>query len=129
MATVIPDDLAAVADRFKVLAEVARLRVLDALRAGPQHVTALMAATGLQQANLSRHLQHLYRHGFVERTRQGTFVHYAIADPQVFALCDLMCGQLARARRPRRHAGATRRLAPGAAAAAAPRRSAALRRR
>jgi DNA-binding transcriptional ArsR family regulator len=122
MATAAPDNLAAVADRFRVLAEVARLRVLDALRNGPQHVTGLMAATGLQQANLSRHLQHLYQHGFVTRTRQGTFVHYAIADHQVFALCDIMCGQLARAPRPRQHAGTTRRLVPGAGVAAATRR-------
>lgn len=86
--------LAVAAERFKVLAEPARLRVLDALRHGPRHVTALVAATGLQQANLSRHLQQLYLHGFVVRARHGTFVHYAIADPQVFALCDLMCGQV-----------------------------------
>lgn len=94
--------LALVAERFKVLAEPARLRVLDALRHGPRHVTALVDATGLQQANLSRHLQQLYLHGFVVRSRQGTFVHYAIADPQVFALCDLMCGQVDAAQRLRR---------------------------
>lgn len=122
MARGTPDGLQAVADRFKVLAEVARLRVLDALRDGPQNVTALIAATGLQQANLSRHLQHLYRHSFVTRSRHGTFVHYAIADRQVFALCDLMCGQLAPAQRTRRRAGAKRRPAPGAGAATTPRR-------
>ncbi len=124
MATVTPDNLAAVANRFRVLAEVARLRVLNALRHGPQHVTGLMAATGLQQANLSRHLQHLYQHGFVTRARQGTFVHYTIADHQVFALCDIMCGQVARAPRPRQHAGATRRLVPDAGAATPTRRRA-----
>lgn len=94
--------LASVAERFKVLAEPARLLVLGALRQGPRHVTALAEATGLQQANLSRHLQQLYLHGFVVRSRQGTFVHYAVADPQVFTLCDLMCGQLERSQRLRR---------------------------
>jgi DNA-binding transcriptional ArsR family regulator len=102
MAVMTPALLASVAERFKVLAEPARLRVLDALRHGPRHVTALVAATGLQQANLSRHLQQLYLHGFVARSRHGTFVHYAIADPQVFALCDLMCGQAETAQRLRR---------------------------
>lgn len=97
-----PTQLASVAERFKVLAEPARLRVLHALRHGGRHVTALVADTGLQQANLSRHLQQLYLHGFVVRSRHGTFVHYAIADPQVFALCDLMCGQMERAQSPRR---------------------------
>ena len=102
MATLTPRLLASIAARFKVLAEPARLRVLDALRRGPCHVTRLVAATGLQQANLSRHLQQLYAHGFVVRSRRGTFVHYAVADPRVFALCDLMCGQLKRVERLRR---------------------------
>jgi ArsR family transcriptional regulator len=59
---------------------------------GPLHVTALMDATGLNQANLSKHLQLLHAHGFVSRRREGLFVHYALADESVRALCDLMCG-------------------------------------
>ena len=47
-----PAMLAAVAARFKVLSEPARLQVLDALREGPLHVSALMEATGLDQADL-----------------------------------------------------------------------------
>ena len=91
-----PDLLSAVAERFKVLSEPARLRVLDALRAGPLHVSALIDATGLNQANLSRHLQVLHTHGFVSRRRDGLFAYYAIADESVFRLCDLMCGHLER---------------------------------
>ena len=98
-ATLTPTQLSAVAERFKVLAEPARLRVLTALRDGPRHVTALVEATGLQQANLSRHLQQLYLHGFVARSRRGTFVHYAIADSKVFALCELMCSHVERSQR------------------------------
>lgn len=86
-----PVMLESVAARFKVLAEPARLQVLQALQRGPQHVSALMTLTGLNQANLSRHLQLLHAQGFVSRRRQGTFIHYAIADARVFALCDLMC--------------------------------------
>jgi ArsR family transcriptional regulator len=91
-----PELFAAIADRFKVLAEPARLRVLDALRQGPLHVSALIARTGLNQANLSRHLQVLHAHRFVSRRRDGLFVFYQIADPGVFQLCDLMCGELER---------------------------------
>lgn len=87
-------DLRRVAARFKVLAEPARLRVLQCLHPGPQHVSALMEATGLRQANLSKHLQTLHAHGLVGRTRTGRFIHYAIADPTVLALCDLMCRQM-----------------------------------
>jgi DNA-binding transcriptional ArsR family regulator len=96
-----PALLDAVAERFKVLAEPARLRILERLRHGRLHVNALVEATGLQQANLSRHLQTLYTHGLVVRVREGTFIYYGIADPQVFALCDLVCGQVEKAARTR----------------------------
>lgn len=45
---------------------------------------------GLAQANASRHLQLLTRLGFVERRKEGLYVHYRLADPEVFQLCDLM---------------------------------------
>jgi DNA-binding transcriptional ArsR family regulator len=91
-----PETLRAVAQRFKVLAEPARLEVLNALRVGPLNVSELIDATGLNQANLSKHLQILHAGGFVMRRRDGLFVIYEIADHSVFTLCDLMCGQLKR---------------------------------
>jgi DNA-binding transcriptional ArsR family regulator len=91
-----PETLVAVADRFKVLAEPARLSVLNELRSGPRSVSGLIDATGLSQANLSKHLQLLHAHGFVSRQRQGLFTIYRLADRSVFALCDIMCGQLKR---------------------------------
>lgn len=114
-----PHDLERVAARFKVLAEPARLRVLQCLRGGPQHVSALMEATGLRQANLSKHLHTLHTHGLVGRARTGRFIHYAIADPAVLALCDLMCRQVVDhpASRPRPRAGASRSATAGRAAA------------
>ena len=91
-----PDTLDAVADRFKVLAEPARLAVLNALREGPMSVTTLIDETGLNQANLSKHLQVLHTHGFVQRQRSRLYVFYSLADDSVFALCDIMCRQLKR---------------------------------
>ncbi len=91
-----PDTLEAVADRFKVLAEPARLVILHALCEGPRTVTTLGDETGLNQANLSKHLQLLYTHGFVKRQRHKLFVYYSIADDSVFTLCDVMCTQLKR---------------------------------
>jgi DNA-binding transcriptional ArsR family regulator len=89
-----PETLEAVANRFKVLAEPARLQILNELRVRPLNVTELMDATALNQANLSKHLQLLHTHGFVMRRRDGLFVVYALADQSVFALCDIMCAQL-----------------------------------
>ena len=91
-----PETLEAVAARFKVLAEPARLQILNELRARRLNVTELMAATALHQANLSKHLQLLHTHGFVKRQRDGLFVVYALADMTVFALCGIMCAQLKR---------------------------------
>jgi DNA-binding transcriptional ArsR family regulator len=103
-----PDTLRVVAQRFKVLAEPARLEVLNVLRAGPLNVSELIAETGLNQANLSKHLQLLHANGFVTRRRDGLFVIYQLADASVFQLCDLMCGQV------RRHAASQdKQLAAG----------------
>lgn len=89
-----PETFDLVGARFKALAEPARLRILHALQAGDLTVGALASATGLSQANLSRHLQQLLALGFVSRTKRGLFAHYALADRDVLRLCDLMCGRL-----------------------------------
>lgn len=89
-----PDLIALVAARFRALGEPARLQILDALRAGEMTVGELVAATGLGQANVSKHLQLLHSLGFVSRRKEGLFVRYGLADRDVFRLCDLMCGRL-----------------------------------
>jgi len=83
-----------VAERFKALAEPARLRILDALREGELAVGALAERTGLSQANLSKHLQLLHALDFVTRRKDGLFVYYQLADDDVFQLCDIMCGRI-----------------------------------
>lgn len=88
-----------VAQRFKALGEPARLRILDALRRGTLTVGELVEQTGLNQANLSKHLQLLHGLGFVERWKNGLFVYYRLAGHDVFQLCDIMCGRVARQRR------------------------------
>ncbi len=90
-----PEVVELVAERFKALAEPARLHILNALRGGERTVSELMEDTGLGQANASRHLQLLHALGFVERRKEGLFVHYRLADDRVFQLCDLMCGRIA----------------------------------
>lgn len=89
-----PELLEVIADRFKALAEPARLRLLNALRDGEKTATELMEATGLGQANASKHLQILHAAGFVQRRKEGLFVRYSLAGEDVFTLCDIMCGRL-----------------------------------
>lgn len=83
-----------IADRFKALGEPSRLEILNALRGGEQTVSELMQATGLAQANASRHLQLLFGAGFVQRRKEGVSIYYRLADGDVTRLCDLMCGRL-----------------------------------
>ena len=89
-----PELLDLIAERFKALAEPARLRILNALRDGEKTVTELMDETGFGQANVSKHLQMLHALRFVERRKEGLFVHYRLADESVFQLCDIVCGRL-----------------------------------
>lgn len=89
-----PELLDIIAERFRALAEPARLRLLNALRDGEKTVTELMEATGLGQANVSKHLQLLHTLGYVTRRKSGLHVYYGLADEDVFTLCDLMCDRL-----------------------------------
>jgi ArsR family transcriptional regulator len=84
----------AVALRFRALAEPARLRILQHLLAGERSVNELTEASGLSQANTSKHLATLHAAGFVARRKEGTTVYHAIADPVVHELCELMCARI-----------------------------------
>ena len=88
-----PDAILLIAERFKVLAEPARLQILDALRGGERTVTELVRETGLGQANVSKHLRLLHAHAFVARRKAGVSVYYALAE-SVDDLCDIMTRQL-----------------------------------
>lgn len=88
------EQLHTIAGRFKALAEPSRLEILNALRSGERTVTELLEATGLAQANASRHLQILFAAGFVQRRKDGVSIYYRLADSYVLRLCDLMCGRL-----------------------------------
>lgn len=90
-----PELLDLMAARFKALGERARLQILVAVRDGERTVTEIGAATGLGQANLSKHLQLLHSLGFLARRREGLRVYYGLSGEDVFRLCDVMCGRLA----------------------------------
>jgi DNA-binding transcriptional ArsR family regulator len=85
-----------IAERFRVLGEPMRIRVLDALREAPATVQSLQRATGASQQNISKHLGVLLRSGLVSRSKEGNFSLYAIADEAVFELCEQVCGGLRR---------------------------------
>jgi DNA-binding transcriptional ArsR family regulator len=93
----LPDPLVElIAQRFRVLSEPTRIKLLDLLRDGPASVQQLTAASGSSQQNVSKHLGILHQAGLVTREKRGTSVLYAIADDSVFELCAHVCGGLRR---------------------------------
>ena len=85
-----------VAARFRVLGEPNRLKLLIELQQGERCVNDLSRATGLTQANVSRHLHALMESGILARRKSGLQVFYSIADPTIFEMCDHVCGSLAK---------------------------------
>ena len=93
----LPDPLVElIADRFRVIGEPTRIKLLDHLRDGEATVQELTEATGGTQPNVSKHLSMLHRAGIVARRKDGLYVRYAIADASVFDLCEQVCGGLRR---------------------------------
>src|SRR5579863_10269922 len=85
------DMLELVARRFRLLGEPVRLRLLERLESGERTVNELASDLQGNQANISRHLSALFDGGLLSRRREGNNVYYAIGDPVVFELCDLVC--------------------------------------
>ena len=99
------DDLVElVAERFRLLGEPTRIKLLDRLRDGEATVLELTALIGTTQQNVSKHLRTLQLAGVVARRKQGNFAYYRIVDEGVLTLCEAVCGSL------QRHAESLRRL-------------------
>ena len=93
----IPDSLAElIAQRFRVIGEPTRIRILDRLREDETSVQDLTDALGSSQQNVSKHLGVLAQAGIVGRRKEGNLSLYRIADDSVLALCEQVCGSLQR---------------------------------
>lgn len=76
-----------VAHYFGLLADPTRLRILSCLCAGERPVRDVVESVGLTQANISRHLNILYRAGVVDRRREANSVFYRVVDPNFVDIC------------------------------------------
>ena len=70
----------------KALGSASRLELLEVLAQGGRTVETLAQAAGLSVANASRHLQVLREARLVEAEKEGVFVRYRLAGPEVFDL-------------------------------------------
>ena len=85
-----------IAQRFRVLAEPMRIKLLDRLRESDATVTELQQTLDASQQNVSKHLGILHNAGMVTRTKDANHARYAIADDSVFELCEQVCGGVRR---------------------------------
>ncbi len=85
-----------IAQRFRVIGEPMRIRLLCQLREGEASVQELTEALGATQQNVSKHLATLHETGILARRRERNWVLYSIADESVFDLCEQVCGSLER---------------------------------
>ena len=83
-----------VANRFRLLAEPTRLKILQILGHDELTVTEIVERTGSSQANVSKHLAALLNAAVVSRRKNGLNAHYRVADPSIFDLCDVVCSRL-----------------------------------
>lgn len=85
-----------VAQRFRVLGEPYRIRLLEHLREGEASFAELVEVIGTTQQNVSKHLNVLLQAGMVSRRKDGTSSFYSIADESIFRLCEEVCDGLER---------------------------------
>lgn len=83
------------AEYFGLLSEPSRLKIMHCLCDGERSVNEVVEASGLNQANASRHLNMLYRAGVVGRRREGVQVMYRLIDPNFTELCRTVCVRIA----------------------------------
>jgi rhodanese-related sulfurtransferase len=70
----------------KALSNPHRLEILELLAQGERTVDSLATEVGLSLANTSQHLQALRQAALVESRKDGLFVAYRLAGPEVFEL-------------------------------------------
>jgi len=74
----------------QAIADPTRIALLYELADGAKHVTQLVESLALPQATVSRHLKILRDRALVNTRRDGSFVHYELADRRVIDALDTM---------------------------------------
>ena len=72
------------ADIFKALSDVTRLRIIKLLEQGELCVCDIVAALDMVQPKVSFHLGALKEAGLIQDRRQGKWTHYSLSDKDLF---------------------------------------------
>ena len=82
--------LTAVANRFKLLSEPMRLKILRTLCESEKTVQEIVNRINAGQANVSKHLALMHDNGIVNRRKEGLKCYYSIADDSIIFACYLI---------------------------------------
>ncbi|MBN1279930.1 MAG: winged helix-turn-helix transcriptional regulator [Chlorobiaceae bacterium] len=86
-----PDEmLEAVSNRFKLLSEPMRLKILRVLCERERTVQEIVNEVSASQANISKHLALMHDNGVVNRRKEGLKCYYRIADDSIIFACYLI---------------------------------------
>jgi DNA-binding transcriptional ArsR family regulator len=86
-----PDEmLEAVSNRFKLLSEPMRLKILRVLCERERTVQEIVNEVSASQANISKHLALMHDNGVVNRRKEGLKCYYRIADESIIFACYLI---------------------------------------
>lgn len=77
------------------LGHTIRLRIIHTLKEGPKSVNEIATSVGASQSTVSRHLSVLRSTGLLIAHRKGPEVYYAITNPKVVEVCEMMRSILA----------------------------------
>ena len=83
-----------IAQRFRLLSDPMRLKILHQLQGGEKSVSELVEATSASQPNVSKHLSTLSTHGLVRRRQEGNMAYFSIGAPFIFDVCNTVCDSM-----------------------------------
>lgn len=83
-----------VAQRFKVLSDPVRLQILQCVGDEEMTVGEIAARVKASQPNVSKHLKVMQDAGILVRRQEKNNAFYRITDPNIFEMCDMVCGSL-----------------------------------
>lgn len=86
--------LSVVADYFKILAEPVRLQILWKIGKQEMSVSEIVDGIDTKQPNVSKHLKVMHEAGILKKRPLKNLALYSVSDPNIFPLCDIVCGAL-----------------------------------
>jgi ArsR family transcriptional regulator, arsenate/arsenite/antimonite-responsive transcriptional repressor len=86
------DQAQATARRFKALADLHRIRIVNLLATSPEPVCVceLTGPLGLSQPTVSHHLKKLVQAGLLDREQRGTWAYYSLRRDALGGLADAL---------------------------------------